>query len=137
MENITLDLSIWCTNSTSMYSPRLTSVCQPQISLSADQWHLASTRIPLRSALFHCSEWWPLIPTESTLSASSFSAQQSLDTVPTQVTSSNASSTALVFFQKVPSMEYIGAYINQRLSYCFIVQVWQFSIFLLLQVLTI
>ena len=25
---------------------------------------LASTRIPLRSALFHLSEWWPLIPTE-------------------------------------------------------------------------
>lgn len=75
VDDITLELSVWSTDSTqasaysgmSMRSPRhsmIGNVPYPGQSVQpAEQcFQLGSTRIQLRSALLYLSEWWPLIP---------------------------------------------------------------------------
>lgn len=100
-------------------SPRNSAVgLPPQISVSSEHsgtFQLASTRIPLRSALFVLSEWWPLIPTEvnyvqAPLDLSTGKSASSSMAVPSPAP--NLSSTAPpVFFHKVPSMDYIGVFV--------------------------
>ncbi|KAH9413896.1 hypothetical protein DERP_009495 [Dermatophagoides pteronyssinus] len=79
IEKITLDLSIWCTNPATYIPgtggglgvsggggkpPRITISGNSTIQIIDHQ--LASTRIPLRSALLTpISEWWPLIPSNT------------------------------------------------------------------------
>lgn len=112
-------------NQIRLRSPRNSAVgLPPQISVTSDHssgiFQLASTRIPLRSALFVLSEWWPLIPTEVNYVQAPLQQPIPLDALSTGNNSNSSVSVPSpapnmpnqnappVFFHKVPSMDYIG-----------------------------
>lgn len=139
---------MWCTNANSvnpyypqvpaqlappnnqirLRSPRNSAVgLPPQISVTSDHsggiYQLASTRIPLRSALFVLSEWWPLIPTEVNYVQAPVQPPIQMDALSTgnnSISSASVPSPAPnlpnqnappnVFFHKIPSMDYIGIF---------------------------
>lgn len=103
VDSITLELSVWSGNphNCALYSPH--PMPGPQISVASEQVQLASTRIPLRSALFRLSQWWPLIPTDP--ASSQAPPISSADpTIPP------------MFFNKMPSMDFIGRWLHPVVS---------------------